>query len=86
MNCPKCSAEDSKVFNSRKKEADGGSVWRRRRCYECDHAWSTIELQQDFLDRLLFVDKDQFTLEELTTYAKVSASISKNLERAKSAK
>jgi len=82
MNCPKCSATDSKVFNSRKRVEDGGSVWRRRRCYECDYSWSTLELQQEFLDRIIYHDRDQFNLKEVEIYAKVSAEILKMLKRA----
>jgi transcriptional regulator NrdR family protein len=86
MNCPKCSAIGSKVFNSRKRKEDKGSVWRRRKCYECDYTWSTVELQQEFLDRLIYHDRDQFKPKEVEIYAKVSAEILKMLQRATGSK
>ena len=40
MNCPECKTGRSEVFDSRRNER---GVYRRRRCYDCAHRFSTQE-------------------------------------------
>ena len=50
--CPKCKSKKTEIYNSRKNQKHGGSVWRRRNCLECFHSWTTIEIQQEHYDEL----------------------------------
>lgn len=43
MACPACGHQKSAVVDSRYRKDDGGSVYRRRRCYACRHRYSTRE-------------------------------------------
>ena len=45
MRCPKCDNAGSGIIESRKRV---DHVWRRRRCYECNHIWHTMEIDKDF--------------------------------------
>ena len=42
MRCPTCSADDTRVIDSRPADG-GGSVRRRRRCETCSHRFTTYE-------------------------------------------
>ncbi|MBQ6352686.1 MAG: transcriptional repressor NrdR [Lentisphaeria bacterium] len=42
MRCPKCSAENDKVIDSRAGR-DGATVRRRRECLSCGYRFSTLE-------------------------------------------
>lgn len=42
MHCPGCSADDTKVVDSRLAE-DGAAVRRRRHCLSCSHRFTTFE-------------------------------------------
>lgn len=48
MTCPQCGAE-THIINSR-KTCD--SVRRRRKCCECGCRFTTIEIEQDLLNKL----------------------------------
>lgn len=43
LRCPSCRMLGSQVYNSRGKNRNT-FIWRRRRCINCDHRWSTIEM------------------------------------------
>jgi len=42
MHCPSCSADDTKVIDSRTAD-DGGAIRRRRLCLSCRHRFTTYE-------------------------------------------
>jgi transcriptional regulator NrdR family protein len=50
MKCPECDDEASGIIDSRKRV---DHVWRRRRCYGCNHSWETIEIDKDAYVALL---------------------------------
>jgi transcriptional regulator NrdR family protein len=41
MDCPRCNAPDSHVYDSRLRVS--GAVWRRRKCRKCGARWTTTE-------------------------------------------
>jgi len=43
MRCPSCGFRDSAVYDSRMRRDPRDGVWRRRRCLDCDHRWTTYE-------------------------------------------
>lgn len=55
VKCPDCSYIDSKVIESRDLE-DGGSIRRRRQCYQCGYRFTTYERGEQ--PRLTIVKKD----------------------------
>ncbi len=46
MRCPYCSAEDSKVIDSRSAD-DGNSIRRRRDCVGCGRRFTTFEMVEE---------------------------------------
>ena len=42
-----CDHSNSKVFDSRE---NSHGIWRRRRCKDCGHRWTTIEVKVDTQD------------------------------------
>lgn len=50
MHCPKCSATDTRVIDSRVGK-NGRTIRRRRQCTECDYRFNTIEeiLREDLV-------------------------------------
>ncbi len=42
MRCPRCSADDTKVIDSREAD-EGTSIRRRRSCLQCQHRFTTYE-------------------------------------------
>jgi transcriptional regulator NrdR family protein len=50
MKCPRCNYANSGIIESRKRL---DHVWRRRRCYECNHVWHTIEVDKDLYMQLV---------------------------------
>lgn len=50
MTCPKCNNEITKVVDSR---ADDESVWRRRECQGCGYRFNTIEIDEDYYERMV---------------------------------
>lgn len=45
MICPSCQSQNDTVADSRPQP--DGTVHRRRRCLDCQHRWSTVELTAD---------------------------------------
>ena len=55
MFCPFCSAQDTKVIDSR-LVADGSQVRRRRACNECQERFTTFESAELLMPRLIKSD------------------------------
>ena len=65
MDCPKCHEPKSRVVYTRRALSLGAGLSlctdlprpdlrvRRRRCLGCDHRWSTHEVSQDYLSRVV---------------------------------
>lgn len=49
MDCPKCGSGNGYVMDSRRA---GGTVKRRRRCLDCGHRYSTMEVDAEKLREL----------------------------------
>jgi transcriptional repressor NrdR len=52
MHCPFCSAEDTKVIDSR-LVADGDQVRRRRECLSCHERFTTFEVAELVIPRII---------------------------------
>ena len=52
MHCPFCHADDTKVIDSR-LVADGGQVRRRRECVECNERFTTYEIAELVMPRVI---------------------------------
>ena len=52
MFCPFCSADDTKVIDSR-LDADGGQVRRRRECVSCRERFTTYEAAELVMPRVI---------------------------------
>lgn len=52
MHCPFCSADDTKVIDSR-LVAEGDSVRRRRQCQTCDERFTTFETAELVMPRVV---------------------------------
>lgn len=48
MKCPKCGSEKSKVTDSR-PIGPLDSIYRRRKCQECQERWTTYEISEEYL-------------------------------------
>lgn len=46
MKCPKCGSRESGVLASRLTQ-DGFSIWRERKCKQCEHRWYTQEIEDE---------------------------------------
>ena len=55
MKCPKCSADNDKVLDSRSVR-DGAAIRRRRECLNCGHRFTTYE--EIDRDELIVVKRD----------------------------
>jgi transcriptional repressor NrdR len=66
MYCPFCSAQDTKVIDSR-LVADGSQVRRRRTCNECSERFTTFETAELVMPRLIKSDgrREPFNDEKL---------------------
>ena len=66
MYCPFCSAQDTKVIDSR-LVADGSQVRRRRACNECCERFTTFESAELLMPRLIKSDgrREPFNEEKL---------------------
>jgi len=52
MHCPFCAADDTKVIDSR-LVAEGGQVRRRRECLQCRERFTTFELAELVMPRVI---------------------------------
>lgn len=66
MHCPFCGAEDTKVIDSR-LTADGASVRRRRECNVCNERFTTFEMAELVMPRIIKSDgrREPFNEEKL---------------------
>ncbi len=63
MHCPFCSAIDTKVIDSR-LVSDGNQVRRRRQCQECQERFTTFELAELLMPRVIKSDKTRVPFDE----------------------
>lgn len=52
MHCPFCNAQDTKVIDSR-LAAEGAQVRRRRQCLECNERFTTFEIIEAVMPRII---------------------------------
>lgn len=76
--CPKCKSKKTEIYNSRKNQKHGGSVWRRRNCLKCFHSWTTIEVSQDHYDE---ISRQASSLEALRTLEETATDIMGKVKR-----
>ena len=76
MYCPFCNADDTKVFDSR-LVADGGQVRRRRECVECSERFTTYEMAELVMPRVIKTDGSREVFDE----QKLRAGLQRALEK-----
>ena len=76
MFCPFCNADDTKVVDSR-LVADGGQVRRRRECVECSERFTTYELAELVMPRVIKTDGSRQSFDE----DKLRAGLQRALEK-----
>jgi len=76
MHCPFCAAEDTKVIDSR-LVADGDQVRRRRECLSCSERFTTYEVAELLMPKLIKSNGNREPFDE----AKLRAGILRALEK-----
>ena len=76
MYCPFCNAVDTKVIDSR-LVADGGQVRRRRECVECSERFTTYEMAELVMPRVIKTDGSREVFDE----QKLRAGLQRALEK-----
>ena len=76
MHCPFCSADDTKVIDSR-LVSEGKSVRRRRECGLCGERWTTFETAELLMPKLVKRDGSREPFDE----AKLRQGLRKALEK-----
>ena len=76
MKCPFCSYEESKVIDSR-LVADSSQIRRRRECNKCNERWTTFELAELLMPKIVKQDKSRVPFDEF----KLKEGISRSLEK-----
>ena len=76
MKCPFCSYEESKVIDSR-LVADSSQIRRRRECNKCNERWTTFELAELLMPKIVKQDKSRVPFYEI----KLKEGISRSLEK-----
>ncbi|WP_263081883.1 transcriptional regulator NrdR [Endozoicomonas sp. Mp262] len=76
MHCPFCSADDTKVIDSR-LVADGNQVRRRRECLTCSERFTTYESAELLIPRLVKQDGSREPFHE----EKLRAGMTRALEK-----
>ena len=76
MKCPFCSYEESKVIDSR-LVADSSQIRRRRECNKCNERWTTFELAELLMPKIIKQDKSRVPFDEI----KLKEGISRSLEK-----
>ena len=87
MRCPSCAFRDSAIYDSRPIRDAIDGVWRRRRCLDCDHRWTTYErntaeihadvtLDQavNCLRQLLDAIEDGFDVDDLNAHSAIKSA------------
>ena len=76
MHCPFCNADDTKVIDSR-LVAEGGQVRRRRECGVCSERFTTLELAELVMPRVIKSDGSREPFDE----DKLRAGLQRALEK-----
>jgi transcriptional repressor NrdR len=76
MYCPFCNADDTKVIDSR-LVADGGQVRRRRECVACTERFTTYEMAELLMPRVIKTDGTREVFDE----EKLRAGLQRALEK-----
>lgn len=76
MRCPFCSAQDTRVIDSRLAD-DGDQVKRRRECLSCKERFTTFEVVELTLPRIIKRNGDREAFNE----AKLRAGMQRALEK-----
>jgi transcriptional repressor NrdR len=76
MHCPFCSDEDTKVIDSR-LVADGNQVRRRRECLACHERYTTYEIAELLMPRVIKQDGSREPFDE----SKLRAGLTRALEK-----
>ena len=76
MYCPFCNADDTKVIDSR-LVADGGQVRRRRECVACTERFTTYEMAELVMPRVIKTDGTREVFDE----DKLRAGLQRALEK-----
>lgn len=76
MRCPFCGADDSRVIDSR-LSTESDAIRRRRSCVECQERFTTYEMAELALPRLIKSDKSRAVFDE----KKLRAGFLKALEK-----
>ena len=76
MHCPFCSADDTKVIDSR-LVAEGDAVRRRRECQTCDERFTTFETAELVMPRMIKRDGSHEPFDS----EKLRLSLTKALEK-----
>lgn len=76
MHCPFCGAEDTKVVDSR-LVAEGDQVRRRRQCLSCNERFTTYEIAELVMPRIIKQDGTREPFDE----AKLRAGLLRALEK-----
>jgi transcriptional repressor NrdR len=76
MYCPFCNADDTKVIDSR-LVADGGQVRRRRECVACTERFTTYEMAELVMPRVIKTDGSREVFDE----EKLRAGLQRALEK-----
>lgn len=76
MYCPFCNADDTKVIDSR-LVAEGGQVRRRRECLSCSERFTTYEMAELVMPRVIKTDGSREVFDE----QKLRAGLQRALEK-----
>ncbi|MGB0449778.1 MAG: transcriptional regulator NrdR [Porticoccaceae bacterium] len=76
MYCPFCNADDTRVIDSR-LVADGGQVRRRRECGACNERFTTYEMAELVMPRVIKTDGTREVFDE----EKLRAGLQRALEK-----
>ena len=63
MHCPYCSFEESKVIDSR-LVTEGSEIRRRRECLKCGERWTTFEVGELVMPKIIKQDKSRVPFDE----------------------
>ena len=76
MHCPFCTFEESKVIDSR-LIAEGNEIRRRRECLRCQERWTTYELAELVMPKIIKQDNSRVPFDEI----KLKEGIARSLEK-----
>jgi transcriptional repressor NrdR len=76
MHCPFCSADDTKVIDSR-LVAEGNQIRRRRECLSCHERFTTYEIAELLMPRVIKQDGSREPFDE----SKLRAGLQRALEK-----